>query len=435
VTTQGDGERVTVLGSILTGDRLMGGCYAGLLALAFYGFPIIGALSVVVGGASRPISSLYRALISLGSVVLFAVAVRQRRSFIAGPVVWAMALLALALLARLVWDSTMVTLPLDLPWDDYWLKVIGITVLPALPFLLWPERRWLQWSHTLSVWLGILATIAIGVGAIYSLRSYKAGARLATDVLNPISIGEAGATLFILATSIAADQAHRLKRLGWRGVKFLIAALGLVVCVLSASKGPIVGVAAIIVLLTVFQSPQATRVDRARGLLLLAVVAAIAAAGAVFLSGHGLLVIYERFSEIGADQSTAVRLLAWRGALDQFNASPLVGSAFVENYTRFYPHNNILEVMMTTGLVGLVLLMFLLLTGMHGVHELTRDRRTRWIALIFVQQVIGSLVSGSLYFDQEFWVTLFCVVAIQQATECSGRLGRAGMARDVGVPA
>jgi O-antigen ligase len=293
----------------------------------------------------------------------------------------------------------------------------------------------LQWSYTLSVWLGMLAMIAIGVGSYYSLRTYNAGSRLSTDVLNPITIGEAGALLFILATSITTDQAHLLKRLAWRGFQYLIAALGLVVCVLSASKGPIVGVAAIIVLLTVFRSPQATNMERARGLFVLTMVAGLVAAGAAFLSGHGLLALYERFSEIGADQSTAMRLVAWRGALGQFDASPLLGDAFVENYTRFYPHNDILEAMMTTGIVGLVLLMVLLLAGLDGVYNLTRDLRTRWIAFVFVQQLISGLVSGSLYFSQRFWLILFCVVAIQQATECSRRQGRAGMARDLVVPA
>jgi len=95
----------------------------------------------------------------------------------------------------------------------------------------------------------------------------------------------------------------------------------------------------------------------------------------------------------------------------QFDGSPLLGNSFVQSTLRFYPHNAFIEAMMTTGIVGLVLLTITILIGSVSAFRTLKDPSLRWLGLLFVQQVIGAQTSGSLYFTQPFWAMLLIVMA------------------------
>src|SRR5205823_1499343 len=76
-----------------------------------------------------------------------------------------------------------------------------------------------------------------------------------------------------------------------------------------------------------------------------------------------------------------------------------------------YPHNAFVEVMMTTGIVGLVLLTMSILVGSVSAFRTLKDPNLRWLGLIFVQQFVGAQTSGSLYLGQSFWAALLIVIA------------------------
>src|SRR5206468_11292304 len=88
-------------------------------------------------------------------------------------------------------------------------------------------------AQRLSLWMELVASVAIVIGVRMSIRAYIGG-RLATDVLNPISIGAAGVSLYLVSTSLTA---HR------KALPVVARALGafagVALCLLSASKGPL----------------------------------------------------------------------------------------------------------------------------------------------------------------------------------------------------
>jgi len=96
--------------------------------------------------------------------------------------------------------------------------------------------------------------------------------------------------------------------------------------------------------------------------------------------------------------------------MEQFDRSPLLGDSLVESTLRFYPHNAFLESMMTTGIGGLMLLTVSVLVAGVSAFRALRDPVSRWLGLLFVQQLIGAQTSGSLYLDQSFWAMLFLVI-------------------------
>jgi O-antigen ligase len=381
--------------------------YAVLLAATLFGFPIVSVLPVVLHTAPRPISVAYRVAICVLSLASLWIGIRLKRPLIDRAVLWSIGSLAFLLLFRMFWDSNITRLPIDLPWDVYWLQVLGTTFIPALAFLVVPEYSWIIRAHRLSLWFGLAAAASIIVGAVLSFRTISHGGRLITDVLNPISIGAAGVSMYIVAAT------HEKAR-NWliRFVKGLVILLGVATCILSASKAPLLAFALVILVQFWFFGGKVS-IGR-RVLLVLIPTVAIAAGVAVslWISQSEELTIVSRFTTAGSDESTLERLLLWRGALAQFNASPLLGESFVEAITRGYPHNDILEAMMATGIVGLLLLLFLLLVGLISTLHQLKKNEFRWLGILFLQILAGEQTSGSLYFSQIFWTMLLIVIAV-----------------------
>jgi O-antigen ligase len=279
-------------------------------------------------------------------------------------------------------------------------------LIPVLPFLLVPEASWINRAQNLSLWMGLAAAISIVVGVILSVRIFVAGARLQTDVLNPVSIGSAGVSIYIVASTLE-KAGNILTKIG-RASAMLI---GITLCILSASKAPLLEFAAVALVQFCFPGRRVSTFRRARQALILAIALAAVVVVSIWASGSGELALLSRFETLTTDVSTTDRLLMWQSALQQFDNSPLVGDAFVESVLRSYPHNDFLESMMTVGIVGFFLFTFVLLVGSISAIRNLRIPGFRWLGLLFLQVIIGEQTSGSLYFSQIFWSLLLIAIA------------------------
>src|SRR2546429_4222619 len=231
--------------------------YPALVAAMLFGFPLVSTLSVGLGLSSRMVSIPYRMAISATSIAWFAIAAALGKRLIDRRVISCVGLLALMLMLRMFWDRTVVSLPIDLQWGDFSMQILGITVLPVLPFLFAVDRAQVVRAHSTSLWLGLVASVAIVIGVLLSIRAYVGG-RLATDVLNPISVGAAGVSLYIVSSSLTASK---------KLVTFLARAVGALagvgLCLLSASKGPLLELLAVIALQFVIPARPLTKAQRA----------------------------------------------------------------------------------------------------------------------------------------------------------------------------
>lgn len=388
-------------------DSIAGWAYALLLAAMLFGFSIVSSLPVALHLAPRPFSATYRALICLISLISLAAGFKINRPRIDSRVQWCIGALTTLLLVRMFWDSNVVALPLDLPWSDYWLQVLGTTLIPALAFFIVPKPSWISRAHGLCVWLGLAAAFAIFYSVLQSvLHSFAGSGRLQTDVLNPIAIGTTGVSMYIVASTFER-AAGALARIG----RMLTIIIGIMLCVLSASKGPLLELAVIILLQYCFPAHRASMRRRISLAVLLAMALAAVAIVAEWASGGGELAVVARIARFGTDESSLERLQMWRAAVEQFNMSPLVGDAFVETVFRGYPHNDFIESMMATGFVGLLLLIVLTVTGIVLAFRQLRSPEYRWLVLLFLQTLINEQTSGSLYFSQTFWVMILVVIA------------------------
>src|SRR5690606_10275510 len=113
------------------------------------------------------------------------------------------------------------------------------------------------------------------------------------------------------------------------------------------------------------------------GSLKLLIVMLIVAVLGVYLSAYFGSNIIDRFTKIEDDisqgSSSAVRIDLWREGLRQFADHPIFGSGLeVEKY-RFHPHNILIEVLLTTGVIGFIPFSILVFEGFKSAVNIFRN--------------------------------------------------------------
>lgn len=142
-------------------------------------------------------------------------------------------------------------------------------------------------------------------------------------------------------------------------------------------------------------------------ILILTIIGIIAYIVYIYDLGFAFELILRRFTKpTSGDKSTAMRLLAWKGALNQFLDSPIWGSAIEERVTRQYPHNLILESFMAVGTVGGVLFTFMYLRLAIVVFFNFVKSNFSIVPMLCLLYFVLSLFSGSLYGGTGFWAVV-----------------------------
>jgi hypothetical protein len=170
----------------------------------------------------------------------------------------------------------------------------------------------------------------------------------------------------------------------------------LFVSVQTGSKGPIISLA-IALLIWAIQ----------RGLKGRLIALAFPVIGLLAIYGNNK--IFERLIAINQDQSTLDRIVLIQDSLKQIFSSPWIGSASVELITGYYPHNILLEAMMSFGLPLTALLIAILVRGFVVSCRLFRTNYDL-IALLYIQALVISQISGALFSDSMLWVCLILLL-------------------------
>lgn len=397
--------------------------YAGLFACALFGFPAVSTLPVFLGIDSRPVSVVFRIALLTASVALLVRAVIRREAMMPARYAAVAASLMGVMVGRLLWDSSIAALPLALDWSDFWSFAIGVTFVPSLAFLVRGDDLALDLAYRWSVRLGTVTLVMLFSAAVVALTDWSALQRLTTGVLNPISIGHVGVSLFVLlAFAPPAVRARRSESVGRQVAYNLGLVLSTILVLASASKGP-----ALVWLLAVMGWITAIffgSVNSGGGLKQFApalVLVTLLAGATFFVNSVMPLPLVNRITGFAIDPSTSDRVRVLSEAISQFEESPLLGSAVVEYSSRFYPHNIVVESLMAGGVVAFALLSTLLFLSARSAAAILRHRDAcRWLAFLFLQFVIDSMLSGSLYFSPQFWAMSLVVLGLQPVGKPNG---------------
>lgn len=386
---------------------ILRGFFYYLVVWSLVGYSLLAGINHAIGLDNSVVSLGFRAIGGVCAAALIAFAARRRFDFN-----------LLMILIFTVAYATQLTLTLHLRQEpsaqepiDYWAWAMGGCIFPALATYLCLTEDKRDWLFRLVLAVSALSTVMmllLGNSMTYlpSGMGIDTG-RWSIPTFNPIAMGHLGVTTILVSFGWFLNQ-RRMKVKQLAIVGGLVAA-GALLLLLANSRGPLVSLGACLFTLAL------SRFNRKRT----AAILIISGFGVAVLFATQYELIYEgilrRFSMVstGQDQATELRLIAINGAWDQFLTSPLMGDGIEERNTGFYPHNVILEALMTTGLIGAIPFVLLLTKATHASWTIMRKHEEFiWLALIQVQYLIAAQLSGAIYQATSLWVSVAAVLAV-----------------------
>jgi hypothetical protein len=329
-----------------------------VLTLAFY--PLVGIFSVSIGVVNTtPIAIAYRAvylLLSLLLILTFLPTLSFRR-------------ISLAILSlMLFWTVYVVRMYHDLVFEGhtegymskgfffYLTYGVGGCLLPAIAIGLAAKSIDYKRLANALLMFFIICNVALLVFLIgengLSTRIFQYRHRVGDLVVSPIALSQYGGALVIMAGSSWLIGQKR---------SFILPVcmiLGTILIVVGSSRGPLFSVV-VCVLFILIDHFWLKAKSFAYWLY--------ASAGAAVLMWFITTVIVPNLSTISLlnrvsltvekGQGLDARGIQWSAAWNQFIDSPVWGDLLVENAYNFYPHNMILEILVSTGLLGVAALL------------------------------------------------------------------------------
>lgn len=389
-------------------DRL----HAVLICLCLGGYPTVAAFSALLGQDSNLFSYVFRVIV-LGLSVVLIVGTWGRRFRLNWPAAFLFAFWAIYLM-RMFWDTNDSNVYLGLEGWEYWAWGIGACLLPAMALMTIRSRLAIDYALLLSLGLMLISGVVVAnVGSTFSetsLGNIVDTGRLQLASLNPISVGHLGLSLCILSFWCLKEP---LSLTSWprRLVSIAGIALGIYLILASASRGPILALIAVgLWYLLCIQGKTRIHAVPFAALVVFGVYQ-----GMLYLEESHQSGVLSRIHSVTSEEDMAIsgRLIAYKGALEQFLESPLWGSSLEERITGSYPHNILLESLMATGFSGGVMLMGLMLLGVYVSYWLLAKKAgIAWVGLIYFQYFVAAQFSGAIYNVTVFWAFLAVLVSV-----------------------
>lgn len=391
-----------------------------LLITALVGYPLVTIPATVFDLPSRWVTVPYRLIVALVAVVLVVWGLNRKERGL--QLAWWMlpffAFWSLYLL-RLSIDTMGATVHLSRPLWEYWAYALGTGMLPALGLAVAardipvnPARSRL----TFALAIGLIGLIALGPG----LHSIGEGRFYLNPFLNPISGAHYAVMFFLVALwTLVAGRIRSAT-----SIAMLAIATVCVVWVqtLSASRGPMVvlGLGLGLIALSSFGPRRMLRVGAAILLSLLALVAFQSLAPVTLRPMAAMERLMRTGERVGRDQEA--RVVLWDSAWQEFLQSPLLGVSLEDPSFPGYPHNIIFEAFLSTGLVGGVCVVILiLLTFMRATYWVLVDEEKGWLGLVGIQMLVWAMFSGALYARPETWAMMGLILGYDGRTLLSSR--------------
>lgn len=256
----------------------------------------------------------------------------------------------------------------------------------------------------------ITSGIIFSVFAIYLYVQFKFSGKSWRSALpfNPLIFSYPGALLAGVSLSRIAFRSDPLPRKEL--LLYLFATiLGLIILFIGTSRGPFI--ALILTFLIYFIYFKKLKIKKSY--LIYSIVSVLVL---VFLDskfGFGTIQrVFGTLNDISEGKPGAVRIDIWGSALKQFIKSPLIGSS-IQTESGAKAHNILLEVLMSTGILGFLPFLFLMILGIKKSFNLIKQYpEYAWVSIFFSQALIKNMLSGALYNSILYWSGLALLLSL-----------------------
>ncbi len=238
--------------------------------------------------------------------------------------------------------------------------------------------------------------------------------RLAVFSGGPLTLARYAAVGVLLAgAAVVKDSIQRRQRIFYAVWLFL----GLLTVILTESKGPLLFLVGLLVILFLFSKSQFRMISRIGVVVLILCFVT----GMIFLFGLESRFFLNPLTETDPNGSYTSRLIFFQRSLELFFQNPLLGSGLgnfalhgtIAGQIHEYPHNIFLEIGSETGCIGLGLFLIWIIRRIQlwakarcSTKKEEKARELRYSHFVFLMGIfflLNQMVSGDLGSDRFIW--------------------------------
>lgn len=377
--------------------------------LTFLGFYVIvlSAMNAGMSGATRAWTIPTRFIIGISCVFLFLVNLRNKGANIKW-FIWFITIY----IARILFDYT-TNEYFYIPYSELVLYFVSFSVVPFLALskldFTKVNSKKLYYVFLLSALLfGFLASSSYArfIGQIGRLSSSTAG----EDVISPLILSYCGTLIVgvVIIYLLYNKTSFIIKLLSFAAIGFSI-----IPFFLGASRGSIFALFLPFLFIAINNlSPK--KMLRYSFLFIVLIF------GVSYLDTYLQSGLLNRFFSIGSaiesGSSSAVRLDIWKMSFSQFIDNPVFGDRLNTTNVNHYPHNIILEVLQSVGIMGFIPFIVLIIKGIRSSNQLFKKHtKYAWLSVFFIQSIMQNMFSGALYSAGWLWTSLAIIFAVERS--------------------
>ena len=360
--------------------------------------------------------NISRIILFFLSLIIITKGVLRKDKFIFSAKLWPFYLFFFLYIFRLIWDLFIDPIPffgqnLDpetIKSQSYYMsQFLGIVFVPTIGVLFLDIKKVNQEKLLNYIYNTLLLFLTFSIYSLYQvLDQDQYCARCTTLTISELTYGNYGSMLsiFSIYRLINIEKSNNY-------ISIIGFSVGIITIMSSGSRSPFLGMVLIIVYM-LFQKLNFTKF-----FLTLSFITIILYNFIIDL----LLIVNSFIPNTFADRillaftyldegSTRGDLIS--AGLNEFLQSPFFGSGFLIQTSPMqgsYPHNLIIEALMSTGMFGGLIFLYLIVS-VFKLILLNRNTDQEWIGILFIQFFIFGLFSGNLFTSIFFWTSLTLVL-------------------------
>ena len=209
-------------------------------------------------------------------------------------------------------------------------------------------------------------------------------------LISPLALSNCSALCIGVGTSyLMANKVRLFKK------SFICLTMGfsLIPFFLGASRGSILALAFPFLFYLIFSSGIKSRLKILLTIFVLSTML-------ILFTGYLGDAIFIRFFNTmdRIDVGTEGRIFLYKSSIYQFLENPIFGNSLNNDLFNYYPHNMLLEVMITTGVIGLIpFVLFLYVTFAKIIFVIREHKEYFWLCVFFMQAFTAGMFSGGIY--------------------------------------